>query len=236
LKSSNFLQCNNAQNRIWSSLLQRSTQKNFISFFLSFIVFLCILEVYNIFLKKLIQKMKFLKKEKPQHNTGGAAAVASGKLSRTGAYPWGSSDGDVATDGSVKEFVDGGGTPVASGGDSDLLQQHGRGGSEVRPDRAKGAARVELIEIVEGGGDRFRNAARDDGGSVTDANDRLRAERGGSARMSSLREEVERARKKGLGGTRRFLKGPAAGGEGGLVSDTGPEPVALQSRRALAVL
>jgi hypothetical protein len=106
----------------------------------------------------------------------------------------------------------------------------------VRPGRAKGAAQVDLIEIAEGGDDRFRNAARGGCGSVTDADERPRAERGGSARMSSLREEVERARKKGLGGTRRFLKGPAAGGEGGLVSDTGPEPVALQSRRALAVL
>jgi hypothetical protein len=92
--------------------------------------------------------------------------------------PVGSGDSEAATDDDAKEFIDDDSTLVAPGGDSDLLQQWGRGGSEVQPIRAKGAARVELTEMAEGGGGRFRNATRGGGSLVTDMDERLRGERG----------------------------------------------------------
>jgi hypothetical protein len=92
--------------------------------------------------------------------------------------PVGSGDSEAATDDDAKEFIDDNSTLVAPGGDRDLLQQWGRGGSEVQPIRAKGAARVELTEMAEGGGGRFRNAMRGGGSPVTDMDERPRGERG----------------------------------------------------------
>jgi hypothetical protein len=80
-----------------------------------------------------------------------------------------SGDGEVATDYSVKGFIDGSGSLVDPGGGNELLQQGAREGGEVRLGWVEGGGAAELIGKVESGGDRFRKCGEGSSRAVTDA-------------------------------------------------------------------